>query len=87
MDSEFVNVFIEKQREVINDLTSRNIMLETRVAVAESKLNTGVPQLIAENEELKKKNQELQVLIDSSRKVISDFAAKAVKVAKDTNLT
>lgn len=35
MEAEFVNVFVQKQRDTINDLMSRCIMLETKLAVAE----------------------------------------------------
>ena len=35
MEAEFVNVFVEKQRDVINDLMARNIMLEARIVIAE----------------------------------------------------
>ena len=35
MEAEFVNVFVEKQREMINDLVSRNVMLDARLAFAE----------------------------------------------------
>lgn len=38
MEADFVNVFIEKQREVISDLTSKNVMAEARLAFAEQKL-------------------------------------------------
>lgn len=38
MDADFVNVFVEKQRESLNDLFSRNIMLDARVTFAESKI-------------------------------------------------
>ena len=34
MEAEFVNIFVEKQREAIVDLTSRNIMFEARIAFA-----------------------------------------------------
>lgn len=35
MEVDLVNVFVEKQRDVINDLMSRNIMIEARLTVAE----------------------------------------------------
>lgn len=35
MEAEFVNMFVEKQKDMINDLLARNIMLETRLALAE----------------------------------------------------
>ncbi len=38
MDADFVNVFVEKQRETITDLFSRNIMLDARVTFAEQKI-------------------------------------------------
>lgn len=34
MEAEFVNIFVEKQREAIVDLTARNIMLEARLTFA-----------------------------------------------------
>ena len=37
MEAEFVNVFVEKQREMINDLVSRNVMLDARLSFAEQK--------------------------------------------------
>lgn len=42
MEVDLVNVFVEKQRDVINDLMARNIMLEARLTVAERQaLKTG----------------------------------------------
>lgn len=38
MEAEFVSIFVDKQREVIVDLTSRNIMLDARIIFAEQKL-------------------------------------------------
>lgn len=35
MEVELVNVFVEKQRDVVNDLMARNIMLEARLTIAE----------------------------------------------------
>ena len=37
MEVDLVNAFVEKQRELINDLMGKNIMLEARLAVAEKK--------------------------------------------------
>jgi uncharacterized coiled-coil protein SlyX len=35
MEAEFVNMFVEKQKDMINDLLARNVMLDTRLALAE----------------------------------------------------
>ena len=72
MDAGFVNIFVEKQREVIVDLTSRNIMLDARISFAEQKLEqmqelnkeletnkAHVNQLIDENKFVENKNEQL----------------------------
>ena len=38
MEADFVNVFVQKQKEVMNDLLARVVMLEARTSLAESKL-------------------------------------------------
>lgn len=40
METEFVNVFIQKQKDVMVDLLMRTVMLEARVSFAESKLQS-----------------------------------------------
>ncbi|NBX49730.1 hypothetical protein EBT25_07275 [bacterium] len=70
METEFVNIFIEKQREMINDLVARNIMLEARTGVAELKT-----QKVAELEqnvnflrdELTKKSEEVRQLAEQNK--------------------
>lgn len=58
MEADFVNIFVEKQRESIVDLTSRNIMLDARITYAEQKV-----KLVQEYEQviidLQNKNEEL----------------------------
>jgi hypothetical protein len=39
MEAEFVNTFISKQRAMIDELISKNLLLETRVAVLETKVS------------------------------------------------
>jgi hypothetical protein len=58
MEADFVNIFIEKQRESINDLTSRNIMLDARIVYAEQKVKVAqeYEQVIID---LQNKNEEL----------------------------
>ena len=38
MELELVNVYVEKQRDLINDLMARNVLSEARLAVAEKQL-------------------------------------------------
>lgn len=38
MDTEFINLFISKQRALIDDLQSRLLLSETKLALVESKL-------------------------------------------------
>lgn len=38
MDNELINAFVAKQRDALNDLMSKSIMLEARLQVAEDRL-------------------------------------------------
>lgn len=40
MEAEFVNMFVQKQKDAIVDALMKNIMLETRIAIAETKLQS-----------------------------------------------
>lgn len=39
MDTEFINAFVNRQRENLNDLLQKCIMLEARLTLAEEKLS------------------------------------------------
>jgi hypothetical protein len=58
MEADFVNIFVEKQRESIIDLTSRNIMLEARITYAEQKVKV-VQEYEQSLVDLQNKNEEL----------------------------
>lgn len=53
METEFVNIFIQKQKDAISNLISQNIMLEAKLGYAESQLNTLTEQLNVANEQVK----------------------------------
>lgn len=56
MDTEFINVYIEKQKQHIENYVARTIILEAKLAVAEStsvKLGQKVEELENEIEKLK----------------------------------
>lgn len=42
MDTEFINAYVNRQRDTLNDLLHKSIMLETRLLLAEEKLTKQV---------------------------------------------
>lgn len=68
MEAEFVSLFVEKQREVIVDLTSRNIMLEARVSFAEQKLQ----QMKELSDELEANKEQVNLLGAYNRQADED---------------
>jgi len=58
--NEFVNVFIQKQKNVINELLAKNIILETQLEIANNKLTATTEELNgfkAEAEKAQKKTK------------------------------
>ena len=91
MEAEFVNIFIEKQREVLVDLTSRNIMLEARVLFAEQKLQKMVDlaQELQANQEHVKQLLDINRSIEEEKRILaaSEIRLKNQLVEKDAELT
>jgi hypothetical protein len=75
MEADFVNIFIEKQRESINDLTSRNIMLDARIVYAEQKVKVAqeYEQVIIDLQNRNEEQTRNVALLDGVQK---DCAAK-----------
>lgn len=44
MDTEFINAYVNRQRDTLNDLLHKSIMLETRLMLAEEKLTKQAAQ-------------------------------------------
>lgn len=44
MDTEFINIFIAKQKALIDDLQSRLLLSETKVTLLESKLEAATKE-------------------------------------------
>lgn len=59
MEAEFVNIFVEKQKQYIVDLTLRNLMLEARVAYMEQATKQMVDEFQRQKETVEKQQQEL----------------------------
>lgn len=58
MDAEFVNLYIEQLNKACHDLMGRNVILETKLALAEktsASLNVELQKALAELEKLRKK--------------------------------
>lgn len=45
MSPEFVNVYLAKQRDLLNDVLSKNLVLETTVFLTEQKLKAVMEEL------------------------------------------
>jgi hypothetical protein len=45
MEAEFVNMFVQKQKDTMVDFLLKNVMLEARIALAETKLRAQEDEL------------------------------------------
>lgn len=75
MEAELVNAFVEKQRDIINDLMARNIMLEARLVVSEKKAQQAV-EYQQKIEELQIKTKTLDQQNNAMNQVIEKFQQK-----------
>lgn len=91
MEAELVNAFVEKQRDVINDLMARNIMLEARLAVAEKKAQQVLEfQTVAADSEIKIKsldeqNRAMNIIIEDLRSKEKESKEKIDQLQKLVN--
>ena len=69
MDTDLVNMFVTKQRDVINDLMSKNILLEARLAIAEKY----VQQMEALRQQLSAYEQEIQQLKNDMQNMTAQY--------------
>lgn len=65
MDTEFINVYLQKQKAVIDDFMTKNLLLDTKVTLSEKVVS-----------DLSAKVQELEALVETQRKQLE---AKRVK--------
>lgn len=45
MDAEFINMYVQKQKDAMVDLLTQNVMLETRIAIAEKKISAQIDEI------------------------------------------
>ena len=90
MEAEFVNIFIEKQREFLVDLTSRNIMLEARILFAEQKLlkMADLSQELQANQEHVNQLLNINKVIEEEKRILAavEVRLKNELVEKDVQL-
>lgn len=60
MNDEFINMYIETMSNKINDLTRNEVMLATKVSIAEKLIKT----VKEENDQLKAENEKLQASLN-----------------------
>lgn len=56
MEAEFVNVYIGKMKEMIDDLVSRNLILDSRLSISEKKVDELNKELTATLKTIEKLN-------------------------------
>lgn len=84
MDTEFVNAYLQKQKDLINDLMAKVVMCETRASVAESKL-----ALVSEQqnlvEGLKSQLLDKDESIKKLQTIINDLSVQKERLKKEVN--
>ncbi len=91
MEVDLVNAFVEKQRELINDLTGKNIMLEARLAVTEKKsqqvieLQTNVDDLQIKLKSLDQQNSVMNQVIEKANQKENEHKEKIDQLQKLVN--
>jgi hypothetical protein len=79
MEVELVNVFVEKQRDVINDLMARNVLLEAKLTVTEKQLqkipelSTNISNLEVRLRLLQDQNNAMNASIENYKRDIESF--------------
>jgi uncharacterized small protein (DUF1192 family) len=60
MDTEFINAFIAKQRALIDDLLTKNLMAESKVTILEKRIADLSAQIeeLTEAQQVKKQSKE-----------------------------
>lgn len=88
MEVDLVNVFVEKQRDVINDLMSRNIMIEARLTVAErhavkaTELSEKLSNTEGQVKILHEQNAAMNASIENLKKQLSSLEAEKTENEK-----
>lgn len=79
MEVDLVNAFVEKQRDVINDLMARNVLLEAKLTVTEKQLqkipelSTNISNLELKLRLLQDQNNAMNASIENYKRDIESF--------------
>lgn len=88
MDVDLVNVFVEKQRDVINELMSKNVLLEARLAVSEKYARKAAEvgeQLSAAETQVKmlhEQNAAMNTVIEKYKKQVEELIEEKKELEK-----
>lgn len=82
MEADFINVYISKQKALIDDLLAKNIMLETKLAVAENAAARHKDDGDRVNHEVEEKNKYINRLVDQVNKLQQALNAREDSKAK-----
>lgn len=81
MEAEFVNLYVQKQKQMIDDLTAKVIMLDTKSSLAEAKI-----QKLAETEEqlgeMRKQVNELTLEKEKYRQQLEQLKKTAKSISE-----
>lgn len=78
MEAEFINVYISKQKNWIEDLLAKHIMMESRLQVAEQKLGEKNKEVESLNITIEEKNKYINTLVQANndkQREISELVA------------
>ena len=84
MEAEFVNEYINRLLANLHDLTSKNVMLETRLAMAD-KTMAGLQAKIVDLEKLGNKNKKAEEKKKELEEFVARFSANAAKSKQATS--
>lgn len=89
MDVELVNTYVEKQRDLIHDLMSKNVMLESRLSISEkyaAKAAEATEKLREKEEVVKKLNDQIVTLNVDNEKLKKELNAAELNLREQLQL-
>lgn len=91
MEAEFVNAYVQKQKDLINEMLARVIMLDTRASIAEEKLmksaeaEAHLSKIIKEYQDLEVKYKELEKENERNKSIVKRHDDQVSTMKKTIN--